>query len=48
MLNLTLFTDGGQIANSKNLQIWPLIGTIIELPPLLRNCIRNAIWMGIW
>lgn len=47
-LDLLLFTDGGRIAKSKNYQVWPLIATIAQLPPNLRNSLRNTVWMGIW
>lgn len=40
--------DGGRTIKSKKLQIWPLVATVVELPPLLRNSYRNVIWLGLW
>lgn len=43
-----MFVDGGRTTKSKNFQIWPIVATVVELPPLLRNSYRNAIWLCIW
>lgn len=47
-LTITFFADGGQMAKSTNLQMWPLLGTISELPPTLRYAQHNAIWFAVW
>lgn len=47
-LTLNLFTDGAKVAKSTTAQIWPLMGTVLELPPLIRFSQNNVIWCLIW
>lgn len=44
----TLFADGGRTTKSNKLQIWPLLGSIAELPPSLRYAQHNCVWFAIW
>lgn len=47
-LTLNLFTDGAKVTTSTTAQIWPLMGTVLELPPLIRFSQNNVIWCLIW
>ena len=46
ILNLTLCSDGVSIR--KNVSIWPVLLTIIELPPLIRESYFSKILVGVW
>lgn len=42
-ISLVLNTDGAPITNSKNYNIWPVLGTIVELDPQSRENFKNII-----
>jgi hypothetical protein len=46
-INLSLFTDGGELSKSAKIPVWPIIASIRDLPPKLEKSVRNAIWIGI-
>lgn len=43
-ISLSLFTDGGMLTNSTKLQVWPLLGSVLELPPGMRRSEKNLLW----
>lgn len=45
-INLILCTDG--ISLRKNTSLWPILLSIVELPPTLRQSINNKIVAGVW
>lgn len=47
-ISLSLFTDGGKLTNSTNLQLWPLLGSVLELPPSMRRSKKNFLWLFLW
>ena len=47
-LNLLVYTDGVQVAESSLLNCWPVVLSVVELPCRLRNSIQNKIVCGIW
>ena len=47
-LNLLVYTDGVQVAESSLLNCWPVVLSLVELPCRFRNSIQNKIVCGIW
>ena len=47
-LNLTLYTDGGELSKSSKRNHWPILSCIKDLPPVLEKSIDNVIWWGSW
>ena len=48
MLNLTFYTDGGELSKSSKRNHWPILSSIKDLPPVLEKSIDNVIWWGSW
>jgi hypothetical protein len=46
--NLVLFADSVVYNKSRNKSMWALFSSIVELPPLLRNCSENIIFHSSW
>jgi hypothetical protein len=46
-INLSLFTDGGELSKSASVPVWPIIASVRDLPPILEKTVRNAVWLGI-
>jgi hypothetical protein len=38
---LIVYTDGVQVTKNSTIEVWPIICSIIELPPLIRNSVKN-------
>jgi hypothetical protein len=47
-LNLITYTDGFQVTNNSSIEMWPVICSIIEFPPIIRNSLKNKIIFGLW
>lgn len=47
-VNLLIYTDGIQLIKSKSLQFWPVLLSICELPPKLRDSVKNKLIIGVW
>ncbi|CAF1068975.1 unnamed protein product [Brachionus calyciflorus] len=47
-ISLVLNTDGAPITNSKNYNMWPILGTIVELDQASRENFNNMVILGIW
>jgi hypothetical protein len=48
ILSLMLYTDGITLDQKKKKTIWPLICGLVELPPMLRDSVKNKIICGVW
>jgi hypothetical protein len=46
-ISMSVFTDGAAVGKSTTVQLWPLIGFILDLPPKLQKSIENVIWIGL-
>lgn len=47
-LHLMIFTDRIQITKSNNKQFWPVLLSLCEIPPKLRDSIENKLVFGVW
>jgi hypothetical protein len=47
-INLIVYTDGVQVTNSSTIEVWPIVCSIIELPPIIRNSVSNKLIFGLW
>ncbi|CAF1126560.1 unnamed protein product, partial [Brachionus calyciflorus] len=45
-ISLVLNTDGAPITNSRNYNMWPVLGTIVELDPQSRESFKNVVILG--
>ncbi|XP_065671773.1 uncharacterized protein LOC136089649 [Hydra vulgaris] len=47
-IDLCVNIDGGAVVNSSQLSMWPILGSIKQLPPKIRSSYKNMILAGIW
>ena len=47
-INLLLYVDGINVENSAKLCFWPVILSVIDVPPKIRNSICSNIIAGVW
>ena len=43
--NLVLFADAANYNKSGNRSMWAVFSTLVELPPALRSCYENIIFI---
>lgn len=48
IITLVLHTDGAPLIRTTKQSIWPLFGSIIEIPPPLREYQNNIILLALW
>uniref|UniRef100_A0A914ZHZ8 Uncharacterized protein n=1 Tax=Panagrolaimus superbus TaxID=310955 RepID=A0A914ZHZ8_9BILA len=48
MIPLSYYSDGGRYAENGKFEGWPLIASILDLPPVLRGKFTNLIFMAYW
>jgi hypothetical protein len=46
-ISMSIFTDGAAVGKSSTVQLWPLIGFVLDLPPKLQKSIENVVWIGL-
>lgn len=47
-ITLIICTDGIQRSKHPSTTIWPILASILELPPSIRNSIKNKLIAGVW
>lgn len=47
-VSMMIHCDGIPLYKSKNLNAWPMLGAVLELPPLARTRADNILLLGIW
>jgi hypothetical protein len=47
-ITLILHTDGAPLVRSTKQAIWPCFGSIVELPPPIREYQKNIILLALW
>lgn len=47
-LTLIVHCDGAPLVRSSKRSVWPLFGSVVELPPPIREHHRNIIVLAIW
>uniref|UniRef100_A0A0K0EWR3 DUF4806 domain-containing protein n=1 Tax=Strongyloides venezuelensis TaxID=75913 RepID=A0A0K0EWR3_STRVS len=47
-LNLLLHTDGAPLSKSSKVQMWPMSGIFLDLPPKVRIAFHNIVIFSIW
>lgn len=47
-ISIMLHSDGIPLYKSKNLNAWPILGAILELPPFARTRADNILLLGMW
>uniref|UniRef100_A0A914PTM7 Uncharacterized protein n=1 Tax=Panagrolaimus davidi TaxID=227884 RepID=A0A914PTM7_9BILA len=48
MIPISYYSDGGRYAENGKFEGWPLIASILDLPPILRGKFTNLIFMAYW
>ena len=47
-VSLMIHTDGVPLYKSKNLNAWPILGAVLELPPFARTRADNVLLLAVW
>lgn len=47
-ISIMLHSDGLPIYRSRTCSVWPILGAIIELPPMARSKCRNILLISLW
>jgi hypothetical protein len=46
-ISISIFTDGAAVGKSTSIQMWPIVGFVLDLPPKLQKSIENVVWIGL-